>query len=248
MVELGDGVGLLRGELRDFADDVCAFMDAVGLDAALLVGASSGGSAAQRFAVDEPARTLGMALLGPRAACATRGRGSPTLVATLEDPIDAAFVRELSEGMSAVEIPQAVMATLCEENLEVPARAWHSACRRTMGRGTKHRSLASSHTASRGHDVRHASSTSAYRRPPRAFGLATSTSTPVRASIGASGSPAIPPPTISTRRRSMWARTSGRHARACRWADRSVGTTRCARRCAPRPCRPRRPATRPVHA
>jgi pimeloyl-ACP methyl ester carboxylesterase len=68
-----DGYGL-----HDFADDVGAFMDAVGLDAAVLVGASSGGYVAQRFAVDNPGRTLGLACSGPRAACADRGRGSPT--------------------------------------------------------------------------------------------------------------------------------------------------------------------------
>jgi pimeloyl-ACP methyl ester carboxylesterase len=54
-----DGYGL-----RDFADDIGAFMDAVGLDAAVLAGASSGGYVAQRFAVDDPDRTLGLALLG----------------------------------------------------------------------------------------------------------------------------------------------------------------------------------------
>ena len=50
--------------LHDFAGDVGAFMDAVGLEAAVLIGASSGGYVAQRFAVDNPGRTLGMALLG----------------------------------------------------------------------------------------------------------------------------------------------------------------------------------------
>ena len=49
------------------------------------------------------------------------------MVATLDDPIDAAFVRELSEGMVAVEVPEVVMATLREENLKVPARVWRDA-------------------------------------------------------------------------------------------------------------------------
>src|SRR6188472_849909 len=57
--EPADGYGL-----GDFADDVGAFMDAVGLDAAVLAGASSGGYVAQRFAVDNPGRTLGLALVG----------------------------------------------------------------------------------------------------------------------------------------------------------------------------------------
>jgi pimeloyl-ACP methyl ester carboxylesterase len=38
--------------------------------------------------------------------------------------LDAGFVRELSEGMVGREVPEVVMATLCEENLKVPARVW----------------------------------------------------------------------------------------------------------------------------
>jgi pimeloyl-ACP methyl ester carboxylesterase len=48
--------------VRDVADDVRAFMDAVGLPVAVLVGASSGGYVAQRVAVDDPGRTLALAL------------------------------------------------------------------------------------------------------------------------------------------------------------------------------------------
>jgi pimeloyl-ACP methyl ester carboxylesterase len=112
-----DGYGL-----REFADDVGAFMDAVGLDAAVLVGAPSGGYVAQRFAVDNPGRTLGLALLGsPRSLRGPRPRFADVL-ATLEDPIDAAFVRELNEGI-----------------VRFPSRSWQrsatrtSRCRRASG-------------------------------------------------------------------------------------------------------------------
>jgi pimeloyl-ACP methyl ester carboxylesterase len=117
-----DGYGL-----RDFADDVGAFMDEVGLEAAVLVGASSGGYVAQRFAVDDPGRTLGLALLGsPRSLRGPRP-GFADVVATLEDPIDAAFVRELNDGMVGRAVPEVVMAMLCDENLKVPARVWRDA-------------------------------------------------------------------------------------------------------------------------
>jgi pimeloyl-ACP methyl ester carboxylesterase len=113
--------------LSDFAGDVGAFMDSVGLEAAVLAGASSGGYVAQRFAVDNPDRTLGLALLGsPRSL---RGPRPPfaDVLATLRDPIDAVFARGLSESMVARDVPGAVMATLCEENLKVPARVWRDA-------------------------------------------------------------------------------------------------------------------------
>jgi pimeloyl-ACP methyl ester carboxylesterase len=97
-----DGYGL-----RDFADDVGAFMDAVGLDAAVLAGPSSGGYVAQRVAVDDPGRTLGLALLGsPRSLRGRRPRFADVL-ATLQDPLDAAFVRGSSmRGWSGVRFPK----------------------------------------------------------------------------------------------------------------------------------------------
>jgi hypothetical protein len=82
---------------------------------------------AQRFAVDNPGRTLGLALVGcPRSL---RGLRPPfaDVLATLADPIDAVFARELTEGMVAREVPEAVMAMLCKENLKVPARVWRDA-------------------------------------------------------------------------------------------------------------------------
>jgi rifampin ADP-ribosylating transferase len=110
--------------VRDFANDISAFLDAIGVDGAVLAGASSGGYVAQRFAVDTPSRTLGLALLGsPRSLRGSRPQFAD-VVATLEDPINPAFVRELNEGMVARPLPEAIMAALCEENLKVPARVW----------------------------------------------------------------------------------------------------------------------------
>jgi pimeloyl-ACP methyl ester carboxylesterase len=113
--------------LHDFSGDISAFMDVVGLDAAVLAGASSGGYVAQRFAVDNPDRTLGLALFGsPRSLRGPRPQFAD-VVATLEDPIGAAFVRELNEGMVGHGVREAVMGTICEENLKVPARVWRDA-------------------------------------------------------------------------------------------------------------------------
>jgi pimeloyl-ACP methyl ester carboxylesterase len=49
------------------------------------------------------------------------------VIATLEDPIDPAFVRGLNAGMVGRDVPEDVMATLCKENLKVPARVWRDA-------------------------------------------------------------------------------------------------------------------------
>jgi non-heme chloroperoxidase len=84
--------------LEDFSADVSEFMDAVGLEAAVLVGSSSGGFVAQRFAVDHPERTLGLVLIGTPRSLRER---PPFLDAVLEltDPIDPAFVRDFAAAI-----------------------------------------------------------------------------------------------------------------------------------------------------
>src|SRR5690606_18356586 len=80
----------------DFAADLAAFMDAVGLGSAVVVGHSMGRAIAQRFAIDHPGRTLGLVLMG---AFAGEARNPAVIeieeaLATLTDPLDAGFVRE----------------------------------------------------------------------------------------------------------------------------------------------------------
>ena len=54
--------------LVNFADDIEAFMDAVGLQSAVLLGSSSGGYVAQQVAIQVPHRVYGGSLLAHRAA------------------------------------------------------------------------------------------------------------------------------------------------------------------------------------
>jgi len=71
--------------LVNFADDVEAFMDAVGIQSAVLLGSSSGGYVAQQVAVQVPGRVDGLVLVGaPPSLTAgqplpTRWIGSPSL-------------------------------------------------------------------------------------------------------------------------------------------------------------------------
>ena len=51
----------------DFAHDVAAFMDAMGLESAVIVGHSMGSTVAQRFAIDYPRRTRALVLVGAAA-------------------------------------------------------------------------------------------------------------------------------------------------------------------------------------
>jgi pimeloyl-ACP methyl ester carboxylesterase len=114
---------------RDYAADVAAGVDALGLDRPVVVGHSMGATNAQRFAIDHPDRLRGLVL----AASFASYRRHPTVtdlcesvVARLEDPIDPAFVREFQEGTVARPVPAAFMDTVVRESLKVPARVWRA--------------------------------------------------------------------------------------------------------------------------
>ena len=86
---------------QNFAADMAAFMDALELDKAIIVGTSTGSIVAQRFAIDYRERTRGLVL----AAAATSWRTPAVLdlwdmVSTLDDPIDPGFVREFQGARS----------------------------------------------------------------------------------------------------------------------------------------------------
>lgn len=114
---------------RDHVSDAAAFMDAFGLDAALVVGHSAGSLVALRFAMDHPERTLGLVLIG--AFAAPRGNAGVMEVQvaaeTLTDPVDPGFVREFQESTLAQPVPQAFFETVVQESLKVPARVWKAA-------------------------------------------------------------------------------------------------------------------------
>jgi pimeloyl-ACP methyl ester carboxylesterase len=114
--------------LAEFSADVGAFLDAVGLEAAVIVGSSSGGYVAQRFAIDHPERTLGLVLIGtPRSL-----RDKPTAaefartVAGLRDPIDPVFVREFVQSTVSGAVPAAFLENMIGESLKVPAHVWNA--------------------------------------------------------------------------------------------------------------------------
>jgi pimeloyl-ACP methyl ester carboxylesterase len=110
--------------MADFVADLVAFQDALRLGPCILVGSSSGGYVAQRFAVDEPSRTLGLVLVGtPRSL-----RGRPPFadeVDRLTDPIDRDWVRS-SLGWFEFHhpVPAEYMADRIDDGVRMPAHVW----------------------------------------------------------------------------------------------------------------------------
>jgi pimeloyl-ACP methyl ester carboxylesterase len=115
---------------RDFAADIGAFMDAVGLRSAVLVGHSMGATNAQRFAIDHPERTGGLLAVGSFASYRTNpviAELCESTIAALTDPIDPAFVRDFQQSTVARPVPEALIDTAVRESLKVPARVWRAA-------------------------------------------------------------------------------------------------------------------------
>lgn len=119
--------------IKGLSADLEAFMDAMRLDAAVLVAHSGSTPGAQRFAIDHPERILGLVLVGAFADMTT----SPAVrqfwesaVSQLEDPIDEDFVREFQASVKP--LPPAFFETVIEESMKVPARVWKEVASATL--------------------------------------------------------------------------------------------------------------------
>ena len=113
--------------LHDFAADLAAFMDALGLEKAVIAGHSMGGSVAQRFALDYSDRTQALVL----ASSFPTMRGNPDVqqlwdsaISTIRDPVDRSFVTDFQVSTVAQPLPERFFETVVQESLKVPARVW----------------------------------------------------------------------------------------------------------------------------
>jgi pimeloyl-ACP methyl ester carboxylesterase len=115
---------------REFAADAAAFIEALGLRRAIVVGHSMGSVNAMRLAIDRPDLVCGTVLAGAFAGF----RGNPAVVefhrdavVPLRDPIDPAFVEEWQRNTLARPIDPAFFGSIVQETLKVPASVWHAA-------------------------------------------------------------------------------------------------------------------------
>jgi pimeloyl-ACP methyl ester carboxylesterase len=113
--------------VEDMAGDIGLFLDAVGIERAVVAGHSGAGLVARRLALDAPGRVAGLVLL----AAPTTLRGDPGLegfvssvVAGLTDPLDPAMVRSWVGDTAGPDLPPSFVDDMVEEVLKVPARVW----------------------------------------------------------------------------------------------------------------------------
>jgi non-heme chloroperoxidase len=110
----------------DFTADVDAFMEAVGIEEATLVGDSSGGMIAQRVALEYPHRVSRLLLMG---APTTLLNNEAVMEAgekmrALEDPISPEFVRQFHMSTIHHPVAEEFLSRALFETLKVPARVW----------------------------------------------------------------------------------------------------------------------------
>ena len=111
----------------DFATDFDAFMDAVGLEEATVVGASTGALFAQRVVLSYPRRVSRLVLVGAQTPANEANEivlGLQEEVRALEDPVPPEFVRAFQESTIYQPVPQEFLDTVVSESLKLPARVW----------------------------------------------------------------------------------------------------------------------------
>jgi pimeloyl-ACP methyl ester carboxylesterase len=111
--------------LQQFAADVVAFMDAMGIYQATIVGHSMGSFVAQHVAVAAPERVKRLVLSG--SATTIRNAVVTDLqreVNALKDPIPEKFVRDFQVGMAFQPLADDFVKAVVKESLSMPARVW----------------------------------------------------------------------------------------------------------------------------
>jgi non-heme chloroperoxidase len=108
----------------DFSADIDAFMDAVGIEEATVVGASTGALFAQRAALSYPRRVSRLVLIGAQTPANEDVMGLVEEMRALEDPVPPEFVSGFQESTIYQPVPQEFLDTVVSESLKLPARVW----------------------------------------------------------------------------------------------------------------------------
>lgn len=111
----------------EYAADVVAAMDALGIGSAAIVGHSLGSLIAQRIAMDHPERVLQLVLIG--AFATLRGNAAVSalwdeVVADMSDPVAKSFVRAFQQSALTLPVAPDFFEGVVAESLKLPAHVW----------------------------------------------------------------------------------------------------------------------------
>jgi non-heme chloroperoxidase len=112
-------------DIRNFAEDVVAFLDALSIERATIVGHSFGSFVARRVALGYPERVRRLVLVG------TGWSGSNAVMREvfaslqdLTDPVPHEFAREFQASTAFAPLPQSFFEQIVTESMKLPARLW----------------------------------------------------------------------------------------------------------------------------
>jgi pimeloyl-ACP methyl ester carboxylesterase len=122
-------------EAADMASDVPLFLDALGIERAIIVGHSMGSAIALQAAADCPDRIAGLVLIGAFASFKDNAAVAELAhsVAAFQEHVDPEFVLEFQESTFAELIPQRFLETVINESLRCPAFVWRAALLGQLG-------------------------------------------------------------------------------------------------------------------
>jgi non-heme chloroperoxidase len=112
--------------LPDFAADVVAFMDALGIERAAVVGHSMGSMVAQQVALMAPERVERLVLVGS-AADARNINGVDELgdiFGAFEDPVPEEFVRDFQSSNAYQPLPPGFLDQVVADSMKLTAHVW----------------------------------------------------------------------------------------------------------------------------
>jgi non-heme chloroperoxidase len=111
--------------IEDFAADAAAFLDAVSVERATIVGHSFGSFVARSLALAHPERVARLVLIGAAvSAAAPVVKKVQEAVQDLPDAVPREFARHFQESTVFQPVPEAFFERLVSESLKLPGRLW----------------------------------------------------------------------------------------------------------------------------
>jgi pimeloyl-ACP methyl ester carboxylesterase len=122
-----------RYAITDMASDATAFLDALQISLATVVGHSFGSFVARQIAIAHPHRVAGLVLIGTGFAASNPvTRDLQKALHDLPDPIPATFARNFQASTVHHPVPSDFFDQLVAESLKLPPRLWRLAIDRLV--------------------------------------------------------------------------------------------------------------------
>jgi len=111
--------------IEQFAADAVAFLDALSIDRATIVGHSFGSFVTRQVAITHPDRVARMVLIGTAVSAATPVvREVQAALLNLHDPVPVEFARDFQTSTVYAPLPKPFFERIIAESLKLPARLW----------------------------------------------------------------------------------------------------------------------------